>query len=137
MSHASQDTTACHQPESPAPLRTSDPNFHRGPLAGLGFAIPPSNVITLAVVQESSTDHRALATGIYHVLGFSAESVSSLTVGILGDLLGLDFAIAASAVLMLLSLPLVLLLPKAKPYPGGDEYLSPGPPRDQPPNSQG
>jgi len=130
MSHASQDTTACHQPQSPAPLRTSDPNFHRGSLAGLGFAIPHSNVIIMAVVQESSIDHRALATGIYHALGFGSESVTSLTVGVLGDLLGLDFAIAASAVLMLLSLPLVLLLPKAKPYPGGDEYLSVGPTSD-------
>ena len=103
----------------------------------LGFAIPPSNVIILAVVQESSTDHRAMATGIYQALGFSAESVSSLIVGILGDLLGLDFAIVASAVLMLLSLPLVLLLPKAIPYPGGDEYLFVGPTSDQQPNSQG
>jgi FSR family fosmidomycin resistance protein-like MFS transporter len=103
----------------------------------LGFAIPPSNVIILAVVQESSTDHRAFATGIYHALGFSSESVTSLTVGVLGDLLGLDFAIVASAVLMLLSLPLVLLLPKAKPYPGGDEYLSVAPTSDQQLNSQG
>jgi len=103
----------------------------------LGLAIAPSNVIILALVQEFSPDNRAFATGIYHALGFTSESVASLAVGIFGDLFGLGFAIAASAVLMLLSLPLVLLLPKAEPYPGGDEYLSTGPPRDQQIDSQG
>jgi len=82
----------------------------------LGFAIPPSNVIVLTLVQESSPDDRAFATGIYHALGFTSESVASLVVGVLGDLLGLASAIAAGAVLMLLSLPLVLLLPKAGGY---------------------
>jgi FSR family fosmidomycin resistance protein-like MFS transporter len=97
----------------------------------LGAAIPPSNVIVLALVQESSPDNRAFATGIYHALGFTSESIASLAVGILGDLFGLGFAIGASAILVLLSLPLVLLLPKAEPNPEGDEYPSVGPPSDQ------
>ena len=94
----------------------------------LGFAIPPSNVVILALVQESSPDNRALATGVYHALGFTSQSVASLAVGILGDLLGLSSTIVISAVLMLLSLPLVVLLPKGEPSPRHDVYPAPGPP---------
>jgi FSR family fosmidomycin resistance protein-like MFS transporter len=83
----------------------------------LGFTIPPSNVIVLALIQEFSPDNRALGTGIYHALGFTSESLAALVVGITGDVLGLSFAIAASAVLMLLSSPLVLLLPNSQPVP--------------------
>jgi FSR family fosmidomycin resistance protein-like MFS transporter len=93
----------------------------------LGLAIPASNVIILALIQEFSPDNRAFATGIYHALGFSSESVASLAVGILGDLFGLGFAIGASAVLMLLSLPLVLLLPTGQGTPSGDEHILPEP----------
>jgi FSR family fosmidomycin resistance protein-like MFS transporter len=94
----------------------------------LGFAIPPSNVVIMTLVQESSPDNRALATGVYHALGFMSESISSLTVGILGDLLGLSPTIVVSAVLMLLSLPLVALLPGGKPASVDIDYPPPGPP---------
>jgi FSR family fosmidomycin resistance protein-like MFS transporter len=94
----------------------------------LGFAIPPSNVVIMTLVQESSPDNRALATGVYHAFGFMSESISSLTVGILGDLLGLSPTIVVTAVLMLLSLPLVALLPGGKPAPSDEDYPPPGPP---------
>jgi FSR family fosmidomycin resistance protein-like MFS transporter len=99
----------------------------------LGFAIPPSNVVIMTLVQESSPDNRALANGVYHALGFMSESVSSLTVGILGDLIGLSPTIVITAVLMLLSLPLVVLLPGGDPAPIDEDYPSPGPPRGQHP----
>ena len=94
----------------------------------LGFAIPPSNVVIMTLVQESSPDNRALATGVYHAIGFMSESISSLTVGILGDLIGLSPTIVITAVLMLLSLPLVVLLPGGQPAPIDEDYPSPGPP---------
>jgi FSR family fosmidomycin resistance protein-like MFS transporter len=96
-----------------------------------GFAIPPSNVIILAMVQECSLDNRAFATGIYLALGFTSEAVASLVVGIMGDLLGLGSTIVISAALMLLSLPLVLLLPRGQGQPGPDEYILPDPRQDQ------
>jgi FSR family fosmidomycin resistance protein-like MFS transporter len=102
----------------------------------LGATITPSNVIMLALVQEFSPDNRAFATGIYHALGFSSESVAAVAVGIVGDFFGLGFAIGASAILMLLSLPLVLLLRKAEPYPGADEYPTVGPRGDPQLDSQ-
>jgi FSR family fosmidomycin resistance protein-like MFS transporter len=89
----------------------------------LGFAVPPSQVITLALIQESSDRNRAFATGIYLALGFMSESIAALTVGILADFLGLRFAIAASAILMLLSLPIVLLLPEGDRASTSDEHL--------------
>lgn len=94
----------------------------------LGFAIPPSNVVIMTLVQESSPDNRALATGVYHAIGFMSESISSLTVGILGDLIGLSPTIVITAVLMLLSLPLVVLLPGGDPAPIDEDYPTPGPP---------
>jgi FSR family fosmidomycin resistance protein-like MFS transporter len=85
-----------------------------------GFAIPPSNVIILALVQECSVDSRALATGIYLALGFTSEAVASLAVGVMGDLIGLGSTIALSAALMLLSLPMVLLIPRRQESPSPD-----------------
>jgi FSR family fosmidomycin resistance protein-like MFS transporter len=90
----------------------------------LGFAVPPSQVITLALIQESSVRNRAFATGVYLALGFMSESIAGLTVGILADLVGLSFTIAASAILMLLSLPMVLLLPKGGSTSAAGEQLS-------------
>jgi FSR family fosmidomycin resistance protein-like MFS transporter len=96
-----------------------------------GFAIPPSNVIVLALVQECSVDNRAFATGIYLALGFSSEALASLAVGVMGDLVGLGPTIALSAALMLLSLPLVLLLPRRQEWPTPDQSISPRQPHDQ------
>lgn len=89
----------------------------------LGTTIAPSNVVLLVLIQELSPDNRAFATGIYHALGFTSESVAAVAVGILGDLFGLSFAIAASATLMLMSLPLVLLLPAGHGAQPGDDHL--------------
>jgi FSR family fosmidomycin resistance protein-like MFS transporter len=94
-----------------------------------GFAIPPSNVIVL--VQECSVDNRAFTTGIYLALGFSSEALASLAVGVMGDLVGLGPTIALSAALMLLSLPLVLLLPRRQEWPRPDQSISPRQPHDQ------
>jgi len=102
-----------------------------------GFAMPPSNVIILALVQERSLDNRAFATGIYLALGFTSEAIASLAVGIMGDLFGLGSTIAVSAVLMLLSLPLVLLLPRGQDLPSPGDFVLPDPPHDQNDGPQG
>ena len=74
--------------------------------------IPPSQVILLALVQETSAGNRAFATGILVALAFVFESIGSIVVGMIGNPLGLGFALAASAVLLILSLPVLLLLPE-------------------------
>jgi len=91
----------------------------------LGFALPPSQVITLALIQECSDRNRAFATGLYLALGFMSESIAALTVGILADFFGLRSAIAASAILMLLSLPMVSLLPQTHPAATAHDHSSP------------
>jgi FSR family fosmidomycin resistance protein-like MFS transporter len=96
-----------------------------------GFTIPPSNVIILALVQERSLDNRAFATGIYLALGFTSQAIASLAVGIMGDFFGLGSTIAVSAVLMILSLPLVLLLPRGPDLPSPGDFVMPDPTHDQ------
>ena len=83
----------------------------------LGVAMPSSHVILMALVQENCPDNRALATGIFLSLAFISESAGAVVVGALGDLFGLPLAFATSAVIPLLSLPLVFLLP-ARPWRG-------------------
>ena len=79
------------------------------PLLGLtSLSLIP---VIMALVQESFPENRALANGIYMAVGFTLRSGLVVVMGALGDLFGLRHAFTASAVLMLLSVPLILLLP--------------------------
>lgn len=84
-------------------------------LLGLGIAVPPVQVILMALVQESCPDNRALANGLYLSLAFLSESGGAVVLGALGDLFGLSMAYTTGAVIQLLSLPLVFLLPGKAP----------------------
>jgi FSR family fosmidomycin resistance protein-like MFS transporter len=84
-------------------------------LIGLGIVMPPAQVIMMAIVQENCPENRALANSLYLSLAFISESTGALVLGVLGDLFGLHLAYAASAVILLLSLPLILLLPQEAP----------------------
>lgn len=86
-------------------------------LIGLGIVMLPAQVIMMAIVQENCPQNRALANGLYLSLAFISESAAAVVLGALGDLFGLHLAYAASAVILLLSLPLVLLLPQEAPVP--------------------
>ena len=82
------------------------------PLLGLtSLSITP---VLMALVQESFPENRALANGIYMALGFTTRSGAVVVMGALGDLIGLRQAFSASAVLMLLGIPLILLLPSER-----------------------
>jgi FSR family fosmidomycin resistance protein-like MFS transporter len=85
----------------------------------LGLAAPATQVVLMALVQESCPENRALANGILLSLTFLSESVGALVLGTLGDLFGLGLAFAAGALVMLLGLPLVLVLPREGPVPSG------------------
>ncbi len=77
----------------------------------LGAAMPATQVVLMAVMQENSPDNRALATGLYHSVAFITEAGAAVAVGALGDLFGLRPAFSISAVVMLLGLFFVFGLP--------------------------
>ncbi len=80
----------------------------------LGVAMPSTQVILMALVQESCPENRALANGVFLSLTFISESGAAVVMGALGDLLGLRPAFAISAFIVLLGLPLIWLLPGQK-----------------------
>ena len=77
----------------------------------LGFTSISITPVLMAIVQENFPENRALANGLYLALGFSLRSGAVVLMGALGDLFSLRKAFTASAVLMLLGIPLILLLP--------------------------
>lgn len=78
----------------------------------MGFANFSVAPVIMALVQESYPENRALANGIYMSMSFGLRSVVVVLAGVLGDLFGLRWAFAMSAVLMLAGLPLIPLLPR-------------------------
>ena len=83
-------------------------------LLGLGLTMPATHVISLALMQESSPDNRALATGVLLSITFISEALGAVLVGALADVIGLEVATALAALVFLASLPLVFLLPRQK-----------------------
>jgi len=81
----------------------------------LGLAVPATQVVLMALVQESCPENRALANGVFMSVTFISESAGAVVLGILGDLFGLRPAFATGAVVLLLGLPLVLLVPLESP----------------------
>jgi len=77
----------------------------------LGFTALSVTPVLMALVQESFPENRALANGVYMALSFCLRSGVVVALGALGDYFGLRPAFAASAVIPLLGLPLILLLP--------------------------
>lgn len=86
-------------------------------LIGLGLTMPATYVILIALVQESCPDNRALATGVLLSLAFVSESLGAVVLGALADFIGLPMAFAVSAIVLLASLPLALLLPRDRQTP--------------------
>jgi FSR family fosmidomycin resistance protein-like MFS transporter len=88
----------------------------RGPaqlpvLLALGLTALSIAPVLLALVQESFPENRALANGVYLSMAFVIRSGAVVALGVFSDLFGMRMAFAASAVVPLLGLPLVLLLP--------------------------
>lgn len=81
----------------------------------VGFAALSVTPVMMALVQESFLENRALANGVYMSLSFVIRSGVVVLFGMMGDLLGLRMAFAASAVITALGLPFVLFLPAKQP----------------------
>jgi FSR family fosmidomycin resistance protein-like MFS transporter len=88
----------------------------------LGLTTFAATPVMLAIVQETHTQNRALANGLYMLLSFVIRAIVVVLVGALGDWVGLRNAFLCSAALMLLGTPLVFLIPikKARPAQDGD-----------------
>ena len=68
----------------------------------------------MAFVQESYPENKSLANGVFMALSSGLRSIVVIVLGVLGDWIGLSLAFRVSAVLMLLTIPIVFLLPKKK-----------------------
>ena len=72
------------------------------------FTIAP---IELAIVQDHSADHRGMANGLYMGISFLVLAGVTVSVGWLADHIGMQSALAVSAILGLAGTPFILLLP--------------------------
>lgn len=80
----------------------------------VGFLSVMCDPVALAVVQETTSQNRALATSLYLALMFVIRAVATVAVGAMADLAGLRSAFAVSAIIFLLGTPLVFLLPRGR-----------------------
>ncbi len=76
-----------------------------------GFVAVTYDPVALALIQETATRNRALATSSYLALIFLIQSIATVAVGAMADQAGLRCAFAASAVIYLLGVPLLFALP--------------------------
>ena len=77
----------------------------------LGFSVSGTFPALLALVQESFPGNRALANGLFMAITFVAEPIALISIGVVGDWVGLRIAYIGTAVAPLLCLPLVARLP--------------------------
>lgn len=83
-------------------------------LVVLGLTSLSITPVTMALVQESFPQNRALANGFYMALSFFVRSIVVVALGWLGDGFGLRTAFLVSAIVPLFGLPLLALLPERK-----------------------
>ena len=83
-------------------------------LAGLvAFAGAP---VQMVLIQEMLPDNRGAAMGVMMFLGLEGTIVATVAVGFIADVVGLGPTLAASMLLSVLPLPLVLLLPETRQH---------------------
>jgi MFS family permease len=80
-------------------------------LAIVGAACLSVHPVSLALVQETFPETRALATSLYISMNFLIAAGAAVIIGAMGDAIGLRPAFKVAAGFMLLGLPLLLLLP--------------------------
>lgn len=80
----------------------------------LGFSALSGMPVMLAIVQEQLPDNRAAGNGIFIAMSFLFQSLATLTIGLIGDRLGLESAFYISAALSVIAIPFILGLPERK-----------------------
>lgn len=84
-------------------------------LLGLGFTGLSATPVMMAMVQETLPDNRAVANGLYMLIGFLLRPIATLGMGMMGDWLGLQQAYLWASLLSLLAVPAILALPGKHP----------------------
>ncbi|MBP1632048.1 MAG: putative Arabinose efflux permease family protein [Acidobacteria bacterium] len=87
-------------------------------LALAGATLVSLHPVYMALVQESFPESRGLANAVYLSMVFVISSAAAVAVGALGDALSLRWAFVVGALVTLLSLPLLLLLPRQERVAG-------------------
>lgn len=77
-----------------------------------GAATLSMHPVCMALVQETFPESRGLANALYLSTVFVISSAGAVAVGILGDHIGLRPAFVVSALITLVSIPLMMLLPR-------------------------
>jgi FSR family fosmidomycin resistance protein-like MFS transporter len=80
----------------------------------LGLTALSVTPVIMALVQESYPENKSLANGVFMALSSLVRSVVVIVLGALGDVIGLSLAFRVSATLMVLTIPIVFLLPMKK-----------------------
>ena len=81
-------------------------------LIGVGLSAFIANPAFLAMIQTRFTNNRSLANGVYMSSSFILRSLATVLVGMLADRFGMRPVFVGSSLVVLLSVPLILKLPK-------------------------
>ena len=87
-------------------------------LALAGVALLSGGPVQLVLMQELLPDNRGAAVGLSIFMVTVASAVGTITVGALGQLIGLQAALILAAAVALLALPFVALLPETRHVSG-------------------
>jgi FSR family fosmidomycin resistance protein-like MFS transporter len=77
----------------------------------IGFTSLSTAPVILAMVQENLPNNRSVGNGIYMFISFLVRPITTVIIGSLGDWLGLDAAFFWSALVSLVSIPVIFTLP--------------------------
>jgi len=86
-------------------------------LAALGFFSLSPQPVLLAMVQDQLPNNRAAANGLYMLMAFLVRSLVLVTVGALGDSIGLRDTFLISAGVSLIAIPAMFVLPNPQRQP--------------------
>lgn len=91
----------------------SSPQWYLPFLIGLGVSALSGTPILLAIVQENLPQNRATGNGLFMFVAFLLRPLATISIGWIGDQIGLQQAFFWGALIALLSLPAILFLPTA------------------------
>jgi len=77
----------------------------------MGFVVLSTTPVVLAIVQDNMPRNRAVGNGLYMMMAFLIRPLSLISIGYLGDKLGLEKVYFWSAAISLLAIPAILALP--------------------------
>ena len=83
----------------------------------LGFSALSTTPVMLAIIQDQLPEHRAVGNGLFMFLSFAISSVAVLSIGSIGDKMGLRTAYFWGAVLALGAIPAIFFLPTSSRSP--------------------